>query len=150
MGQLVQQFTDNFVVAAVALIAVGLGFFSINYLSKRRQMLHQERMASLVKGLHYAGVAQQIFSKPQSGARDHILRGLRWLFGGAGISGALLGYTATQPYTTHSDVVRSALVGVVPGAIGLAHLLFSLICRSKCSNNKNNLPRVMYRAAGRY
>jgi hypothetical protein len=91
MSQLVQQLTDNFVVLAAALIALGLGRFSINYLSKRRQMLHQERMATLVKGLHYAAVAKDIFSKPTADWLGHALRDLHWILGGAGFSFALYG-----------------------------------------------------------
>jgi len=131
MSQLIQQLTDNFVVVAVALNALALGLFSINYLSKRRQMLHQERMATLVKGLHYAGVAKDIFSKPAADSRDHALRGLRWLFGAAGLSLALWAYASMQPAADPTEPVRAALAGVVPGSIGLAHLLFSAISRNR-------------------
>jgi hypothetical protein len=134
MSQLIQTLTDNFVVLAAALIALGLGWFSINYLSKRRQMLHQERMASLVKGLHYAGVAKDIFSKPpapKTDARTHALRGLRWLFGGAGLSGALYASASMPPYVDPASATHAALAGIIPGAIGLAHLLFSFLCRNR-------------------
>jgi hypothetical protein len=132
--QFVQQLTDNFVVAAVALVPLGLGWFSINYLSKRRKMLHQERMASLVKGLHYAGVGKEIFTPPKPKihvARDHVKRGLGWLFGGAGLSTALYGYTAMQPHVDAMAPMQASLAGIIPGVIGLAHLLFSFLCRSK-------------------
>src|SRR5439155_25204169 len=119
MSQLVQQLTDNFVVVAAALIAPVLGWFSINYLSKRRQMIHQERMATLVKGLHYAGVAKDIFSKPTTGSRDHAQRGLRWLFGAAGLSLALYAYASMQPSADPTCAASVALVGIVPGLIGL-------------------------------
>ena len=131
MTQLIQQLTNNFVVVAATLIALGLGGFSISYLSKRRQMLHQERMATLVKGLHYAGVAKDIFTKPTATARDHILRGLRWLFGAAGLSAALYGYMTMQPSADPVNAARGALAGVVPGSIGLAHLLFSAFARNR-------------------
>ena len=143
MSQLIQQLTDNFVVLAAALIALGLGWFSINYLSKRRQMLHQERMATLVKGLHYAGVAKDIFSKPVANARDLVLRGLRWLFGAAGLSAALYAYASMQPFADPTSAARGALAGVVPGSIGLAHLLFSAISRRR---QRPNFPaRALYR-----
>lgn len=143
MSQLIQQLTNNFVVVAATLIALGMGWFSVNYLSKRRQMLHQERMASLVKGLHYAGVAHDIFSKPRRDARSYLLSGLRWLFGAAGLSAALYGYSAMQPSADPTTAVRGALAGVVPGSIGLAHLVFSAFSRNR---QRPNFPaRPSYR-----
>jgi hypothetical protein len=131
MSQLVQQLVENFVVVAVALIALGLGWFSINYLGKRRQMLHQERMATLVKSLHYAGVGKEIFSKPTTASRDHALRGLRWLFGAAGLSAALYASTWMEPSFDPAAPTRAALAGIIPFLIGIAHLLFSFFTRSK-------------------
>lgn len=132
MTQFIQQLVENFVVLAAALIALGLGWFSINYLSKRRQMLHQERMATLVKGLHYAGVAKDIFNKPAAtDSRDHVLRGLRWLFGGIGLSAALYASASMAPSVDPSGPARAALAGIVPFLIGLAHMLFSFFTRNK-------------------
>jgi hypothetical protein len=134
MSQFLQQLTDNFVVLAAALILLGLGWFSISYLSKRRQMLHQERMASLVRGLHYAGVAKDILSqpsKPKAGSRDHALSGLRWLFGAAGVSATLYASAAMQPFADPTIVHRAALPGIIPGLIGLIHLIISAILRKR-------------------
>jgi hypothetical protein len=143
MIQSVQQLTDNFVVVAAALIALGLAWFSINYLSKRRQMLHQERMATMVKGLHYAGVAKDIFSKPTADSRDYVLRGLRWLFGAAGLSSALYAYAVMQPSADATSAARGALAGIVPASIGLAYLLFAAMSRNR---QKPNFPtRTAYR-----
>src|ERR1051326_1901774 len=143
MIQSVQQLTDNFVVVAAALIALGLAWFSINYLSKRRQMLHQERMATMVKGLHYAGVAKDIFSKPTADSRDYVLRGLRWLFGAAGLSSALYAYGVMQPSADATRAARGALAGIVPASIGLAYLLFAAMSRNR---QKPNFPtRTAYR-----
>jgi hypothetical protein len=145
LSQLLQNFPDNFVTAAVGLIAVALGFFSVNYLSKRRTMLHQERMASLIKGLHYAGVAQQIFNQPKISAKDYLTKGLRWLFGAAGLSGSLFSYMTMQPTATHADAGRAALAGILPASIGVAHLVSAAMSRQK-----SNSTRVLSRAAGRY
>jgi hypothetical protein len=148
MSQFVQQLTENFVVVVAALIALGLGWFSINYLSKRRQMIHQERMATLVKSLHYAGVAKDIFNKPTVNSRDHALRGLRWLFGAAGLSVALSGYASMDPSGDPASTARAALAGVVPGSIGLAHLVFSAFSRNR---QRPTLPtRTFYRRPQQY
>ena len=124
MNQFLQQFTNNFLAMGMGLFALVLGFFSILYLNKRRKMLHQERMASLIKGLHYAGVAQDIFGKPKTDVRDHLLRGLRWILGALGLGGALCGYTLMQPAGTALDAGRNALAAAVPASIGFAHLVF--------------------------
>jgi len=144
LSQLLQNFPDNFVTAAIALIAVALGFFSVNYLSKRRTMLHQERMASLIKGLHYAGVAQQIFNQPKSTAKEYLIRGLKWLFGGLGLAGTLFGFTSMQPTANHAEAAQVALAGIVPASIGVAHFVSAAISRQR-----SNVPRVFARAAGR-
>lgn len=119
---------DQILVIGLTIFALVMGFFSLRFLSRRREMLHQERMAALIKGLHYAGVSRQLLNRRPHDAREHLLRGLRWLFGAAGISGAMYGYAALQPANELLDALRAALLGIIPGAIGLAHLLFSGIC----------------------
>jgi TRAP-type uncharacterized transport system fused permease subunit len=138
---------NNLIGLVLSLFAVSLGFFSIHYLHRRRQMLHQERMATLIKGLHYAGVAREVFAKPpKADSRDHAMKGIRWLFGGLGLSGALYGYESLQPVIDSGEALRGAVVGIIPGAIGLAHLLCSLLCSRR--NTREGSPSL-YRAAGR-
>lgn len=124
MNQFLQQFTNNFLALGMGAFVLGLGLFSLVYLNRRRKMLHQERMASLIKGLHYAGVAHDIFGKPKADVRSHLLSGLRWLLGALGLGGALCGYTMMQPAGTLFDAGRNALAASVPASIGLAHLIF--------------------------
>jgi hypothetical protein len=149
MGNLVEQLTTSFVVGGLALFAISLGFFSVHYLNRRRQMLHQERMASLIKGLHYAGVARDVF-KPRQESREHLFSGLKWLFGGAGVSGAMYGYENLQPVADAGDAISGALIGLIPGAIGLAHLLFSYLCsRRRTTAPVAAAPGGVYRVAQR-
>jgi hypothetical protein len=150
MGDLVQQLTTNAVVAGLSVFAISLGFFSINYLNRRRQMLHQERMASLIKGLHYAGVARDIFGKPKNDGREHVLRGLRWLLGAAGVSGAMYGQASLQPTFDWLGALRGALIGLIPGAIGLAHLIFAWISARRLRREQQQVvPGGLYRSAAR-
>jgi len=118
---------NNLIAIILAALPISLGFFAIHYLHQRRQMLHQERMATLIKGLHFAGVAQQVFAPPRKReSRDHVLSALRWMFGGLGVSAAMYGYQSMQP-AGFSDPVNGALIGVIPSALGIAHLLFAWI-----------------------
>ncbi len=135
MGDLIQTITTNFVVGGLALFAISLGFFSINYLNRRRQMLHQERMASLIKGLHYAGVARDVFGKaaPKAESRQYLFSGVRWLAAAAGISTAAYGYETMQPVADAGAGAINALVGLIPAVIGLVQLLFSWITRKKAA-----------------
>ena len=128
MNQFLQQFTNNFMALGATGFVLVLGFLSLAYLSKRRTMLHRERMASLIKGLHYAGVAQEVFGKAKTDTRSHLLSGLRWILGAIGLSGALAGYSATQS-SSLLDIGRTALVGAIPVSIGLAHLIFHGLSR---------------------
>ena len=139
---------DNILVLGLTVFALSLGFFAIHFLNRRRQLLHQERMATLIKGLHYAGVARDVFAKPKPDPREHLLRGLRWLFGGAGVSSALYGYERLQPTADMSQALSGALAGLVPVLIGLAHLLFSWIC-SRHSTPGMTGTRGLYRTVGR-
>ena len=142
-----QQLTDNLVAIGLALFALALGFFAISYLNRRRQMLHQERMASVIKGLHYAGVAQQVFAPVKRDSRDHLLSGLRWLIGGAGVAGAMYGYESMQPVADTAEAARGAMLGLIPGSVGLAQILCSRICarRESANGRTRGLPRFFTR-----
>ena len=140
--------TENIISLALAAFAVVLGFFGISHLRRRRQTLDHERMAAILKGLHYAGVSRDVFKKPAADSQDHLFRGLRWLFGGAGLSGALYTYGSLEPVVDESAAARVALIGLIPGALGLAHLLFSWFCR-RAHRQEQDLTssRMVYRAA---
>ncbi len=140
MTQILQQFTGNIVVIVMAVIALVLGIFSVSYLNKRRQMLHQERMATLIKGLHYAGVAKDIFSKPStapvtttatSTAKKYLIKGLQWLLGALGIAGAAFGVGTLQLGQSPVQASHMAIVGVVPAAISISHFISSFLTRKK-------------------
>ena len=127
-GNLLSQLTDNLILIGLTLFAISLGFFAIHYLNNRRKMLHQERMATLIKGLHYAGVAQQVFAHPpRQQPRDHVKSGVRWLAGGAGVAAAMYGYQALQPTMDSTESFGSALIVLIPAALGLANLLIAWI-----------------------
>ena len=118
---------DSVLVLGLTIFALALGFFAIRYLGKRRQTDEEARLAALIKGLHRAGIPREVFNKPKPkpDAQDHLLRGLRWLLGGAGISGAMYGYAELQPANVVTDALKGVLLGIVPSAIGIAHLIFS-------------------------
>ena len=144
------QLTENIVTLALSAFAVILGFFSIAHLRRRRQTLDHERMAAILKGLHYAGVSRDVFKKQTADSQDHLLRGLRWLFGGVGVSGALYTYGSIEPVADTGAAVRGALIGLIPGAMGLAHLLFSWFCKRAHNKQQDALSsRMVYRAAAR-
>jgi hypothetical protein len=140
--------TENIITLVLTLFASVLGFFSIFYLRRRRQTLDHERMATILKGLHYAGVTREVFRKPPADSHDHLLRGLRWLFGGLGVSGALYTYGSIEPVGDGGEAIRGALVGAVPAAIGVAHLIFSRVCR-RAERQNPVATRLLARAAAR-
>jgi hypothetical protein len=152
IGDLLQQLTTTVVVAGLAIFALSLGFFAIHYLNRRRQMLHQERMAALIKGLHYAGIARDVLVKPKPDSRDHMFSGLRWLLGAGAASGAMYGYESLQPVADAGAAMQGALIGISPAAIGIAHMLFSWLCsrRASCgAASSGSYYRTVYRPAAR-
>jgi hypothetical protein len=152
IGDLLQQLTTTVVVAGLAIFALALGFFAIHYLNRRRQMLHQERMAALIKGLHYAGIARDVLVKPKPDSRDHMFSGLRWLFGAGAASGAMYGYESLQPVADAGAAMQGALIGIIPAAIGIAHMLFSWLCSRRASSgaaSSGPYYRTVYRPAAR-
>jgi hypothetical protein len=142
---------ENSIVVGLTVFVLALGFFAIRYLGRRRQLQQQLRMAALIKGLHYAGVSRDVFNARKRDAQDHLLRGLRWLFGAGGVSGAMYAYASLQPAGTFWDAIKGALLGLIPAAIGLAHLLFSWICSLRNRTASGQIPPVAgyYRAASR-
>lgn len=146
LSQLLGALTENLITIGLLAFAIGLGTFAIVYLNRRRQTLDQQRMAALIKGLHYAGVAHDVLARPKPDSRDHLLSGLRWLFGAAGLSSAMYGYESMQPLAPPDAALCGALIGLIPGALGLAHLLFSWLA----SRRRTAAPAVAGRANGLY
>ena len=141
--------TENIITLLLTLFAGVLGLFSIHYLRRRRDTLDHERMAAILKGLHYAGVTRDVIRRRPAESHDHLLRGLRWLFAGLGVSGALYTFGSIEPAADAGEAVRGALIGVIPGAIGAAHLLFSAVCRRRERRQDPLASRMGYRAAAR-
>jgi hypothetical protein len=71
-------------------------------------MLHQERMATLIKGLHYAGVARDVLVRPKPDARDHMLSGVRRIFGAGAASVAMYAYESLQPVADAGVAMQGA------------------------------------------
>jgi hypothetical protein len=150
LSGLLSAITEPVVVLGLTIFALALGFFSISYLNRRRTINDQQRMAALIKGLHYAGVSPQALNRPkQHDAREHAMKGVRWLFGSVGLSSALYGYQTLQPSADPSEGLRGALVGIIPGAIALAHFLCSWICSRQQTPAAPAPSRPMYRVARR-
>ena len=150
LSGLLDGLTDHIIVIGLTVFALALGFFAISYLNRRKQMMNNERMAALIKGLHYAGVAPHVWAKPAHDSRDHLMKGVRWLFGSLGLSGAMYGYQRLEPVADPSDALRGALIGVIPGALALAHFLCSWICaRQQQSPTASTQSRPLYRVARR-
>ena len=141
--------TDHIIVLGLTLFALALGFFAISYLNHRRKMMNNQRMAALIKGLHYAGVSPHVWAKPKHDSREHFMKGVRWLFGSAGLSGALYGYERLEPVADPSDAVRAALLGIIPGALALAHFLCSWFCARQQQSDASTPQRPLYRVARR-
>jgi len=141
--------TENIITLVLTLFASVLGFFSVFYLKRRRQTMDHQRMAAIIKGLHYAGVRGNVFKKAPADSHDHLLSGLRWLFTGLGVSGALYTYGSVEGVAEAGDAARGALIGVVPGAIGVAHLIFSRVCRRRERYQDPFPSRLAYRPVSR-
>jgi hypothetical protein len=149
LGQLLNQLTENLVTIGLLAFAIGLGVFAITYLNRRRQTMDQQRFAAIIKGLHRSGLAQEVLTQPAQDPRDHLLRGLRWLFGAAGLSSAMYGYESMQPAVAPDAALSGALIGLIPGALGLAHLLFSWLSSRRSRPAASMRPNGLYRAAAR-
>jgi hypothetical protein len=150
LSGLLDAVTEPLVVLGLTVFALALGFFSLSYLNRRRTLRDQQRMAALIKGLHYAGVSPQALARPKPDPREHAMKGVRWLFGSVGLSSALYGYQTLQPAADPSDALRGAIVGIIPGAIALAHFLCSWICSRQQAAPAPTAPsRQVYRVARR-
>jgi hypothetical protein len=149
LSNLLDGITEPLVVLGLTVFALVLGFFSISYLNRRRTIANQQKMAALIKGLHYAGVSPDVLSKPRHDPREHKMKGVRWLAGSVGLSTALYGYGSLQPTADPADALRGALVGIVPAAIALGHFLCSWICSKQPTTTTAVPSRPVYRVARR-
>lgn len=119
--------TNHIAAVGFTLFTASLALLAINNRRRRRLTIEQQRMAALIKGLHYAGVAHDMLATSRVAPQDHVLSGLRWVLASAALSGALYGSAALQSSPDKTEALRGALVGTIPAAIGLAHLVFSWI-----------------------
>jgi len=141
--------TENIVTLVLTLFGAVFGFFSVYYLGRRRKTLDHERLAAIVKGLHRAGISREALRKKPADSRDHLLTGMRWLFTGLGVSGALYTYGSIEPVADAGSAVRGAMIGVVPAAVGIAHLIFAMASRRRERNQDPFPSRMAYRPVSR-
>ena len=141
--------TENIITLVLTLFASVFGFFSIFYLKRRRKTMDHQRMAAIIKGLHRAGVTRDVFKKAPADSHDHLLSGMRWLFTGLGVSGALYTYGSSEPVADAGEAIRGAMIGVVPAAVGIAHLIFSRVCRRRERDQDPFPSRLAYRPVSR-
>lgn len=109
------------IVAIVFGIGIGMLSMYLDYRKKREffQLHHKERLAAIDKGMEMPPLPTEFFQDPRRRPRtnsDYLRRGLVWLLVGIAISVAL-----------YYQDNKAALWGLVPGAAGLANLLFYFI-----------------------
>ena len=83
-----------------------------------RELLHRERILAMVERGAF---------RRQLEPRDYLLRGLIWLFIGAGLIGFLFFVTGVFDGEDRANVIRWGFLGVIPAAVGLAYLVFYII-----------------------
>ena len=107
------------------IMGIGIGMLAI-YLGyrKRKELFtcyHLERMAAIEKGIDCPPWPDRLLADedtaPSASPRQHLLKGLVWLFIGLGATVAV--------YATFD--LRRALFGLIPAGIGLAHLIYYFV-----------------------
>jgi len=120
------------IVAIVFGIGVAMLGMWLDFRKKREmfQLHHAERMAAIEKGIDLPPLPPEFFqsSKQEKTPYTYLRRGLMWLLVGIAITAALWG-------THESDFWW----GLVPVAIGVAHLIGFLVERSHGPKNPNTL-----------
>lgn len=104
------------IVAIVMSLSIPIVYMIVDY-RRRRDIVeshHRERMAAIERGMEVPPLPEGYY-KPRR--PRHLLTGMIWLFIGIGILVALGALAGT-------DV---GLLGVIPGGVGLAYLLYYFI-----------------------
>jgi hypothetical protein len=102
----------EFVMTAFIVVGLVITLAVLFGRSRNQQLLHQERMAALEKGV--AVVEPRLWS-----TRVYLLRGLIWSFCGAALCICLFGLSTSNHTST-----SVALLGLIPLSVGLAYLVF--------------------------
>jgi hypothetical protein len=97
-------------------VSWGIAYVALHFRNKARAFRHAERMAALEKGMELPPEPVQ----PALGPKAHLLRGLKWLFVGMGISIFFLSMRAAE-HDNHLFAV--ATLGLIPMGVGIAHLV---------------------------
>ena len=111
--------------------------------------LHQAARNLSLPQLRAALAASQVKFESAQNSRDHKMKGVRWLFGAAGVSGTLYTFEKLQPGANAGDALRGAVVGIIPGAMALAHFFCSWLCARQSGSVGMQASRPTYRAASR-
>lgn len=124
------------IVAIVMGIGIGMLGLILNY-KKRKEMFalyHQERMAAIDKGIELPPLPEAFFSEdPKTPTpHRHLLKGLVWLFLGVAITIVI--------YANHRQ--STALFGLIPAAVGLAHLIYYALVGKKAAEAAEALERA--------
>ncbi len=102
----------------------GTEAYKRSLLQRRREMIHRERLAAIEKGLPLPPEEPAGMDGSTPGPRNYLLRGLVWLFLGAGLFTAVL---LTSMFAEPDDrpiIARFFFAGLVPAGVGIAYLIF--------------------------
>jgi hypothetical protein len=120
------------IVAIICGCSIPVAAIISNYRRRKHlfELYHQERMAAIAKGVDLPPLPDDLLAdgepeRPRvKSPRDSLLKGLVWLFVGLGIVAALFGIEGPD----------TALLGLIPAGVGLAHLIYFFVEGRNASN----------------
>jgi hypothetical protein len=115
MGVMISQIGDALLPMVFLLVACAVAFGALHFRNRGRAFRHAERMAAIEKGMELPPEPS-----PSLGPKAYLLRGLIWLFVGAGISIFFLSLRLSE-HDNHLLAVST--LGLIPMGVGIAHLV---------------------------
>jgi hypothetical protein len=104
---------EVFIPIVALIVAWAIAFIALYFRNRAHAFRHSERMAAIEKGIDLPPEATP-------GRNAYLLRGLIWLFVGAGIG---LFFLVLLLVTKTPELLAMATIGLIPGGVGIAYLV---------------------------
>lgn len=121
------------------IMGIATAMLSMYFSHRKRELIHQERLVALEKGVPVPELPEGFFNAKDKGVKNshsYLIRGLVWLAIGIGAALFFGGIGAAIPEHDGPGMALAGM-GAVPGLVGVAYLIFYSIAGKKMKEEED-------------